>query len=64
MRQNIHRMVLWIYLMVNGHDELIDLVLTPGIVFPDSRADSSSETRDTYRGCYEINSFNVQLIAR
>ncbi len=26
------------------------------------RADSSSETRDTYRRRYEMNSFNVQLI--
>jgi len=31
-------------------------------LFPDSRADSPSETKDTYRGRYEMNSFNVQLI--
>ena len=31
--------------------------LSPGL-----RADSSSETRDTYRRRYEMNSFNVQLI--
>ena len=31
-------------------------------LFPDSHADSSSETRDTYRRRYEMNSFKVQLI--
>ena len=31
-------------------------------LFPDSHADSPSETRDTYRRRYEMNSFNVQLI--
>ena len=34
MRQNIHRMVLWIYLIVNDRGELIDFVLTPGNVKP------------------------------
>ena len=33
-RQNIHRMVLWIYLIVNDRSELIDFVLTPGNVKP------------------------------
>ena len=33
-RQNIHRMVLWIYLIVNDRGELIDFVLTPGNVKP------------------------------
>ena len=51
-------------LIVNDRGELIDFVLTPGNVKPVPRLARRlfSETRDTYRRRYEMNSFNVQLI--
>jgi len=66
-RQNIYWMVLWIQTAFDSQwpRQIAWLRANPwqcSSLFLGLRADSSSETRDTYRGRYEINSFNVQLI--